>query len=159
MCPFYYTAFVFNGKVGIPLTGLTTPVGWLSLSNWPSVRNRCVIELLCVFVLSRCFLDFSVSVGGLYHWNESDLFFLFDKNTIDTTMRHKWPISNKHHGKLLMTTINTSGWNTGLHYKTMRMVELCIWRNSAHVANLHSGHIGTHPAAIISLDHNSEVSE
>ena len=29
-----------------------------------SVRNRCVIEVFGgVFVLSRCFLDFSVSVG------------------------------------------------------------------------------------------------
>ena len=28
-----------------------------------SVRNRCVIEVFCgVFVLSRCFLDFSVDV-------------------------------------------------------------------------------------------------
>ena len=31
VCPFDYTAFAVNGKVGIPLTGLTTPVGWLSL--------------------------------------------------------------------------------------------------------------------------------
>ena len=30
-----------------------------------SVRNCCVIEVFCgVFVLSRCFLDFSVSVGA-----------------------------------------------------------------------------------------------
>ena len=30
-----------------------------------SVRNRCVIEVLVVFFkLSRCFLDFSVSVGA-----------------------------------------------------------------------------------------------
>ena len=37
-----------------------------------SVRNRCVIEVFVdVFVLSRCFLDFSVGVGafviGLSH--------------------------------------------------------------------------------------------
>ena len=31
-----------------------------------SVRNRCVIEVFGdVFVLSRCFLDFSVSVGSV----------------------------------------------------------------------------------------------
>ena len=31
-----------------------------------SVRNRCVIEVFsCVFVLSSCFLDFSVGVGAL----------------------------------------------------------------------------------------------
>ena len=29
------------------------------------VRNRCVIEVFgCVFVLSRCFLNFSVGVGA-----------------------------------------------------------------------------------------------
>ena len=54
------------GRVGIPLTGLTTPVGWLSLpptDRLKSVRNRCVIEVFGgVFVSSRCFLDFSVGV-------------------------------------------------------------------------------------------------
>ena len=31
-----------------------------------SVRNRCVIEILvAVFVLSRCFMDFSVGVGAV----------------------------------------------------------------------------------------------
>ena len=57
-----------SGRVGIPLTGLTTPVGWLSLppTDRPikSVRNRCVIEVFGgVFVLWHCFLDFSVGVG------------------------------------------------------------------------------------------------
>ena len=27
VCPFDYTAFAVSGKVGIPLIGLTTPVG------------------------------------------------------------------------------------------------------------------------------------
>ena len=31
LCPFDYTAFVVSENVGIPLTGLTTPIGWLSL--------------------------------------------------------------------------------------------------------------------------------
>ena len=42
-----------------------------------SVRNRCVIE---VFVLSRCYLDFSAGVGAFCHRTESDLF-LFLLNT------------------------------------------------------------------------------
>ena len=36
VCPFDYTAFVVSGKVWIPLTGLTKPVGLVSLHNWPS---------------------------------------------------------------------------------------------------------------------------
>ena len=53
MCPFYYTAFAFSGKVGIPLTGLTTPVEWLlsGTTDRPKlVRNRCVIEVLVAFL-------------------------------------------------------------------------------------------------------------
>ena len=65
-CPFDYTAFVVSGKVGIPLTGLTTPVGWLSLPQVIVLSpNRCVIEVFDgIFLLSRCFLDFSVGVGA-----------------------------------------------------------------------------------------------
>ena len=37
VCPFDYTAFAVSGKVGIPLSGLTTPVGFLPLPNWPSL--------------------------------------------------------------------------------------------------------------------------
>ena len=44
-----------------------------------SIRNRCVIEFFGgVFVLSRCFLNFSVGEGA-FHRNELDLFlFLLD---------------------------------------------------------------------------------
>ena len=40
-------------------------MGIVTLTDRPkSVRNRCVIEVFgAVFVLSRCFLDFSVGVG------------------------------------------------------------------------------------------------
>ena len=31
LCPFDYAAFAVSRKVWIPLTGLSTPVGWLSL--------------------------------------------------------------------------------------------------------------------------------
>ena len=56
VCPFEYTAVAVSGKVERSLTGLTTPVGLLLL---PSVRNRFWWR----FMLSRCFLDFSVDVG------------------------------------------------------------------------------------------------
>ena len=57
------------------LTGLTTPVGLTAVTptDRPKlVRNRCVIEVFGgVFMLSRCFLDFSVGEGvfiiGLSH--------------------------------------------------------------------------------------------
>ena len=56
-----YTTVVVSGRVGIPLTGLTTLAWWLSLTPTDrpkSVRNRCVIEVF------GCFLDFSVGVGA-----------------------------------------------------------------------------------------------
>ena len=44
-----------------------------------SVHNSCVIKVFGgVFMLSRCFMDCSVGVGGFCHRTESDLFlFLF----------------------------------------------------------------------------------
>ena len=68
MCPFDYKAFVVSGNVGIPQTGLITPVGWLS-SPQLTVLSRSSIAvyskfLVAVFlVLSRCFLHFSIDVG------------------------------------------------------------------------------------------------
>ena len=67
MCPFDNTAVAVSGKVGCPLTGLTTPVGWLLLPQL-TVLSRSIIVVYFslfggVFLLSRCFLDFSVGVG------------------------------------------------------------------------------------------------
>ena len=67
MCPFDYTAFAVSGKVGIPLTGLTTPVGLLvTPTDRPkSVRNRCVIEVFGgVCVCCPLVFEFSVGIGG-----------------------------------------------------------------------------------------------
>ena len=65
-CPFDYTAFAVSWKVEILLSGLTTPVGWLSLppTDRPkSIRKRCVIEVVgAVCLLSCCFLCFYVCV-------------------------------------------------------------------------------------------------
>ena len=43
MCPFDYTAFAVGGKVGIPLTGLTTPVGWLSLPQLTVLSRSAIV--------------------------------------------------------------------------------------------------------------------
>ena len=43
-CPFDYTAVAVSGKVGIPLTGLTTPFGWLPLPKL-TVLSRSAIVL------------------------------------------------------------------------------------------------------------------
>ena len=87
MCPFDHTAVVVSGKVEILLTGLTTPVGCcLPPTDRPkSFRNRCVIEVFGgVFVLSRCFLDFSVGVGAFVIGLESDIFlFLLVNGTFE----------------------------------------------------------------------------
>ena len=65
MCPFDYTAFVVSGKVGIPLTVLTTSVWWQSLPQLPVLSQSAIVvysKFLLFFVLSRCLLDFSVGV-------------------------------------------------------------------------------------------------
>ena len=43
VCPFDYTAFAVSGKVGIPETGLTTPVGWLSLSQLTVLSRSTIV--------------------------------------------------------------------------------------------------------------------
>ena len=102
MCPFDYTAFAVSGKVGIPLTGLTTPVGLLvTPTDRPkSVRNRCVIEFFGgVSVCCPLVFEFSVGIGGFViglgqisfffsfcwcrgfcHMTESDLFLFLSIN-------------------------------------------------------------------------------
>ena len=75
VCPFDYTAFAVSGKVGYPLNGLTTPVGWLvTPTDRPkSVRNRCVIEVFD----GVCVLSFGFRIfcwyRGFCHRTESDL--------------------------------------------------------------------------------------
>ena len=53
VCPFDCTAFAVSGKVGIPLTGLTTS-NWVAMvtptDRHKSVCNRCVIEVLVAFL-------------------------------------------------------------------------------------------------------------
>ena len=43
VCPFDYTAFAISGNVGIPLTGLTTPVGWLSLPQLTVLSRSAIV--------------------------------------------------------------------------------------------------------------------
>ena len=65
VCPFDYTLFVVSGKVGMPSTGITTPVGWLSLLKQAVLNRSAIVEwskVLWLFVLSRCFLDCTVGV-------------------------------------------------------------------------------------------------
>ena len=52
MCPFDNTAIAVSGKVRIPYTGLTQQLrGYRYPTDRPkSVRNRCVIKILVVFL-------------------------------------------------------------------------------------------------------------
>ena len=43
VCPFDYTAFVVSGKVWYPLTGLTTPVGWLLLLKLTALSQSAIV--------------------------------------------------------------------------------------------------------------------
>ena len=65
VCPFDYTAFAVSGKVGIPLTGLTTS-NWVAIvtpiDRHKSVRNRCVIEVLVAFLCCHVLFGFFVGV-------------------------------------------------------------------------------------------------
>ena len=61
VCPFDYTAFAVSGKVGIPLTSLTTS-NWVAIftptDRHKSVRNRCVIEVLVAFLCCHVLFGF-----------------------------------------------------------------------------------------------------
>ena len=43
VCPFDYSNFVVSRKVGIPLTGLTTPVRWLLLPQMTFLSRSAII--------------------------------------------------------------------------------------------------------------------
>ena len=97
VCPIDYTAVSVSGKVERSRTDLTTAVGWLLLLQLivlsRSAINRCVIA---VFVLSRCFLDFSVGVGAFCHMTESDLLlFLFFQKKPQTNKQTNKPSSHR----------------------------------------------------------------
>ena len=47
MCHFDYTAVVVSGKVGIPLTDLTTPIEWMVSGAILIDRPKSVPQLLC----------------------------------------------------------------------------------------------------------------
>ena len=62
MCPFDYTAFVVNGKVGDPVNRLNH-ISWeavVSQTDRPkSVCSRCIIDIFGgILVLTCCFLIF-----------------------------------------------------------------------------------------------------
>ena len=63
MCPFDYAAFAVSGKVGIPQTVLTLPVGWLSLLQLTvlsrsaiDVQSKVLVACLCCHVAFWIFL-------------------------------------------------------------------------------------------------------
>ena len=60
---YFYTAFVVSGKVGIPFTGLITPVGQMSLLQL-TIQSRSEIVVLSKFLVAYlcCFLEFSFGV-------------------------------------------------------------------------------------------------
>ena len=43
VCPFDYTAVAVSGKVERSLTGLTTPVGWLSLTQLTVLSRSAIV--------------------------------------------------------------------------------------------------------------------
>ena len=62
VCPFDYTAFAVSGKVGIH----TSWVAIVTLTDRPkSVRNRCVIEVLVVFLCCHVAIWIFLLVKGL----------------------------------------------------------------------------------------------
>ena len=75
------TAFAVSGKVGIPLTGLTTPVAWLSLPQRPSQvgpPSLCNGSFWWRFCVVMLLFGFFCRCRGFCHRTESDLFlFLF----------------------------------------------------------------------------------
>ena len=90
-CRIDYTAFAVSGKVERfnHTSGVTvvTPT-----DRRKSVRNRCVIGVLVAFffVLSRCFLDFSVGVGAfVIELSQISSFFSFKSSKLKIKQKIK----------------------------------------------------------------------
>ena len=74
-----------SGKVGVPLTGLTTPVGWLLFLQLTFLsRSLCNRSFDGVFVLSLYFLEFSVGVGVCHRTTVSQISSFFLDYITDT---------------------------------------------------------------------------
>ena len=65
VCSFHYTAFVVSGKVGIPSTGLATPVGLLSLLHLTILNRSAIVVLTKVLV---AFLFRHVAFWWFFFW-------------------------------------------------------------------------------------------
>ena len=59
VCPFNYTAFAVSGKVGTPLTGLSTSVRWLLLLKL-TVLHRSAIVVLSKFWVAFLHSHFAI---------------------------------------------------------------------------------------------------
>ena len=122
VCPIDYTAVSVSGKVERSRTDLTTAVGWLLLLQLivlsRSAINRCVIA---VFVLSRCFLDFSVGVGAFVIWLSqiSSFFYSFKKTPNKQT--NKQTLKPSQRGSLLLVALGC--------VRFMMQIFMPIWTN------------------------------
>ena len=83
--PFDYTAISVSGKVGRPLTGLTTPVGWLLLLQLTVLSRSGIVvksnfwwRFHVVKLLFECFCE----CRGFCHRTESELFLFLLKHLI-----------------------------------------------------------------------------
>ena len=76
---FDYTIDVLSGRVGIPLTGFTTPDGWLSLPQLTVLsRSAIVVKVFGGVCVVTLLFGFFCRCRGFCHRTESDLFlFLF----------------------------------------------------------------------------------
>ena len=77
VCPIDYTHFSVSGKLEIPWTGLTRPIGWLSLLQLTVLyRFTIVVYWKCLMAFSVVTLLFGVfcKCKSLCHRSESDIF-------------------------------------------------------------------------------------
>ena len=125
MCPFDYTTVAVSGKIGIPLTGLTTPDRWLSLLQL-TVLNRSAIVVLSKILVAF----FSVVVALLFgffcgcrvfcHSTESDIFpFLL-------LFRSAYPPSLFIGGIIVTPVQDRSGWRKSPYVMVYSLTSLRI---------------------------------
>ena len=147
--PFDHTAFAVSGKVGIPWTGLTC-----RYSNWPSYvgpQSLCNRSFGGVFVLLRCFLDFSGVVGAFvirlrqissFFYNERFSFLNVGLQSVNhTSLRDKlsmlfaYTLHNSRHGHTQSFVLKSSDENVRLLvrwvyvtqcWKSNKMSHICI---------------------------------
>ena len=128
MCPFNSTAFAVSGKdfkVGIPLTGLITPAGWLTLFQLTVLSRYAIVvlsKLLVAFCVVTLLFGFFCWCRCFCHRTESDI----HNESVYTNRKFNNKVYNT---KTPPKTLITQRWQTDLGRSVGVTAIQLVWLN------------------------------